>query len=683
MDTYADAGTRALLARAREARNDRAEGIESYEARLRERMYAGLRAFRFRRERGLFQQERVADVRWSRDGDYVVRWEGARAAVPITGLGTDEAGEFRSEYIAGLGQDLGVATMALEPGDDRLAMGDDEAVHPLADSAAFFYRFSSGDTLRVTLPADGRVITLIEARVEPREARVDLVAGSLWFEQDAGALVRATYKPARAFDLELDEPEEAEDVPGFLKPIRAEIDYITVDYSFHDFRWWLPRRFAFEGNAQLGRFLSIPITLEWTMSGYVLNEAESDLDVSGPLPAGWTRSEIAYEREGQPTRYVTVIVPPEDSVATSSVLSDEAPSADPITFSEGEIQQMRESLEALLPEQVFGGPSLRWGLRDGLLRYNRIEGLSAGSALGVPLGLGTRARLEGRIGLSDLEPNAELSFLRGPDERQARIGVYRRLAHVSDFGDPFSLGSSVSNVFFDVDRSQFYRTLGGELALRRVGRRTVRDLRFFYERHRAADKETDFHIYKLVSNDDLAPNLMATEGTVGGVSGSLAWHAGLDPTRPTASGVVRAEAGWGDLSYQRAFSSVALTSPLFAGLAGAVEVGGGYTWGAAPPQRQFYIGGPRSLRGFRPGDVAGESFWMARAEIANELPAARTALFIDTGWAGPRDELRFDDPRVSAGVGLSLLDGIVRFDLARVLRGGNDFFLHAYLDGLF
>lgn len=223
--------------------------------------------------------------------------------------------------------------------------------------------------------------------------------------------------------------------------------------------------------------------------------------------------------------------------------------------------------------------------------------------------------------------------------------------------------------------------MGGELALRRVGRRTVRDLRLFYERHSTAAKETDFHLYKVVSNDDLAPNIMASEGTVGGISGSLSWHAGLDPTRPTASGVVRAEAGWGDLSYQRAFSSVALTSPLFAGLAGAVEVGGGYTWGTAPPQRQFYIGGPTSLRGFRPGDVSGESFLMARTEIANELPAARTAAFVDAGWAGPRNELRFGDPVLSAGVGLSLLDGVVRFDLARVLRGGNDFFLHVYLDG--
>ena len=44
----------------------------------------------------------------------------------------------------------------------------------------------------------------------------------------------------------LDEPDDAEDVPGFLQPIEAEINYVTVEYSLYEFEYWLPRRFAME-----------------------------------------------------------------------------------------------------------------------------------------------------------------------------------------------------------------------------------------------------------------------------------------------------------------------------------------------------------------------------------------------------------------------------------------------------
>jgi len=98
---------------------------------------------------------------------------------------------------------------------------------------------------------------MIEVRVDPRRPDIHLVAGSLWFDQGSGSLVRASYKPARPFDLELIEPEDAEEVPGLLKPITAEIKYVTVEYSFHEFRYWLPRRFALEGEATVGRLLQI------------------------------------------------------------------------------------------------------------------------------------------------------------------------------------------------------------------------------------------------------------------------------------------------------------------------------------------------------------------------------------------------------------------------------------------
>ena len=42
---------------------------------------------------------------------------------------------------------------------------------------------------------------------------------------------------------------------------------------------------------------------------------------------------------------------------------------------------------------------------------------------------------------------------------------------------------------------------------------------------------------------------------------------------------------------------------------------------------------------------------------------------MDIGWAGPRSEFTFDDPALSAGAGISMLDGLVRLDVARSLQG--------------
>ena len=68
-DTYADEAVRALVQLARAARGANLQGIDHYEATVRERIYVGIGGSGFRRERGLFSQQRIARVRWESDGD--------------------------------------------------------------------------------------------------------------------------------------------------------------------------------------------------------------------------------------------------------------------------------------------------------------------------------------------------------------------------------------------------------------------------------------------------------------------------------------------------------------------------------------------------------------------------------------------------------------------------------------
>lgn len=682
-DTFRDPGARALILRAREARKREMEGMEHYEAELRQRAYLGLRAAAFRRERGILEEERVARVRWERRGELTVAWTGARREIPfLAGMGEADEG-IQRDLARDLLRSSDPGPALVDPGDDRLVFGGNWALHPLADTAGGHYRFASGDTLRVALP-DGRNVVLLEARVEPREARFNLVAGSLWFDAEQGGLVRASYRPGRAFDLELDEPEDASEIPGILKPIRAEIRYITVDYSFHEFRWWLPRRWAFEGEVQLGRLVRFPITLEWLMDDYRVNEEGTTVPGVDRLPPGWSRSQRAVRRVGEPTRYVTVLVPPAPVLARSPELGSRGGGTAPTAFTQEEIREVRAVLEGLLPREFRPSPTFGWGFNEGMVRFNRVEGLSLGARGTLPLSVRTRLVAEARLGHADLEPNVELSLQRGTaGDRITALTAYRRLQPSSEWLDPLSLGSSLQGLLFGGDRAPYHRTLGIEATAARTGRGVHWEGRLFAERHQGVERGTRLHLLHPLNGRDMVTTQPVEEAELLGVSGTVRWQRGLDPRQLIASGLLRGEATVGQHTYQRASASIALVHPLPGGLAGAFEGAIGSTWGDGLPQRRFFLGGTPSLRGLHSYSLPGESFWFTRLEVGSGLPGFRLAGFGDLGWAGDVDGFRSGVPLASVGVGASLLDGLFRMDLARQIRGGDALRLHLYLDALF
>ncbi|MDP2955070.1 MAG: hypothetical protein Q8N53_01500 [Longimicrobiales bacterium] len=697
-DAFRDPAARELVLRARAARAREVEGLQSYEGVLRERIYVGLTALRFRRERGLFEQERVARLRWSADGERAVQWLGARQAIPIVGADT-RRDEVRAEgRVGGAGADVrddlrrelpeellgsgDLPAFALDPLDDRLTFGDDWALHPLSDSAEAHYRFSSGDTLRIHLPPD-RDVVLHELRVEPRRADFHLVAGSLWFHEETSSLVRATYRPARPFNLLLDEPSDAEDVPAILQPVEAEISYITVEYSLHELRYWLPRRFALEGEARMGRLVRIPLSVEWSVGQYEVNQTASAIPVVGALAPGWSRREERLEDENGRVSYVTVVVPETSQLLTSPELSVDFGQRTPTAFTDDEVEELKGELETLIPTYRRFRPQAAWGLTQGLTRYNRVEGLSVGGRLDFPFTPSTSLGLEARIGTGDREPNGTANLRRGPDDGYWTFAGYHRLTAVGDWTSPFSLASSVQNLVLGGSGGEFYRVTGASLGYTRTGRATRLDLAGFFERHRSVARTTDFSLAGIVRDPEVREVLAADPAEVAGGRGTLRWYSGQNPRGLILTGQLLAEVGTGDASYRRGAGALSAGHPLFFGLVGAVEVGAGALWGDELAQKSFLLGGPYTLRGFDERAARGSSFWRGRAEVASGFAGARVGLFTDAAWAGPRDTFTLDDPLVSVGVGTSLLDGLVRVDLARGVRRGDRWRLHVYLDGLF
>ncbi len=727
LDVYQDAAVRLLVSRAREARSSQATGFGSFEVTFRERLYAGLKGEVVRRERALFHQERAARIYWKENGDRVIRWLGARRGVPIVGArveleedpATDDLFDAKFEF--------------LDPTSDRIFLGSDWALHPLADTAALHYRYRSGDTLQIRFGGMDRAVTLVEAVVEPRESRFDRIAASLWFDDETAVLVRAAYRPARPFDLELDEPEDAEDVPGFLRPIRVAIDFITIDYGFQELRWWLPNRIAFEGAASVGTLVETPARLEWSFEDYELGGAET-LDPGDALPEGWSRlvreggedpddpdldslsvaaadsAEVAADtlaagdpagepapsaEPDEPRPRVVVIIPPRDSLLTSPELPEPYLGGESIVFDEDEIAELKDLLGRVrTPPPPLGPSRLSWLLGPGLLRFNRVEGLSPAARFTFPVAPETRVETEARVGIAEWEPYAEFRLAHRTAAGSLGGGIYRRLVDVGDWGRPLGFGNSVNTLLLGYDGGMYYRATGAELFGSRVGRRWRIEGRLFAERHRTARTNTDVTLPNAFGEFSFPENIAANRVDLIGLAGRVRAYRGVSAGGLVMSTTVWGEAAAGDADYGRLAAQGSLTAPLFGRLIGALEAGAGTTFGSPPTQRLYYLGGPYTLRGFVIGDAAGEAFWMARGELGygfkvaavEETPvggAFRLSLFSDLAWAGARGDFGTEDYRAAVGVGLSILDGLFRIDLAKGVRRGNELWLHLYADGLF
>ncbi len=708
-DAYLDAPVRVLIQRARAARGRADTTLQSFEVTWRERAYLGLDAQRLRRERLLFRQERAARVHWRQGNERVVRWLGIR----------QQSAFGRAE------EDPEITFAFLDPSSDRLFLGDVWAVHPLADTAGVHYRYRSGDTLQIHLPALDRAVTMVEVVVEPREARFNLVAASLWLDLETALLIRAVYRPARDFDLEKDQPEEAGDVPRFLKPIRFATDWAVIEYGLQEFRWWLPSRMAFKGRGRIASAATFPLEVEWSFDEYVMNAPET-LDPGEDLPVGWERivlqgdsaqdgwrarrrrmrerngasdaedveltlvemDEPDAESDHSDAGTAIVILPPREILENSPELPEPIGTGEPLLSPE-EVRAARNQLEGIeLPPEAAGKPSLIGPVS--MLRYNRVEALSLGLGVSVPTGAHTALRVKGRFGVADLYPNGELYFGRTTERGEIGFAVYRRLDPIGDWGNPLGLANSFNAFFLGTDDGQYFRATGVEVAAGRVFRQLRLDGRLFAEQHRTAEKNTDVSIANLISGNKFQPVIQADSGDVVGLSTRLRVWSSPESPGPAISGTWWGELGGGDFEYARVAGSTAAVLPLGHRFGTAIELGAGIAGGTVPAQRRYYLGGPYTLRGYEAGARQGEDFWMGRFEFAALLGrvdrfgparAIRLVGFFDAGWAG--ESFSTEGYALAVGGGVSLLDGLFRIDLAKGLNDGGVWRLYFYGDGLF
>ena len=546
----------------------------------------------------------------------------------------------------------------LDPREEILSFGRDEHevvrlfLHPLSDTASAHYRYLAGDTLTISFVGDEAPVRLEEVRVRPRRADARLVAASLWFDLETGQMVRASMRPTRPMTLGMGVDTEegsltarSESPPG---PLQFEVQYITIDYLLQDREWWVARRFAFGGEVRVGRWARLPFLIETTVNDYSVNPVEPGLTRDAAEADGWlSESSIgtASEESGAEPDTLITMVPPLDSLVTTGLLPDPGTlQAGPAIDPGAEFTEIRRGLEGIITD-VAVSHRPRFGLGAGSWRFNRVEGLSAGAAMTVPVTARVNATLMGRIGVADWQPRGEATGRAGrTDESSVHLAAYRRLADGSDFDDPLDLSSSVKALFTGNDRGQFYDAYGAELGLgwTRPGREG--DLRVFVEEHRAVEAETSFHLLKPFTKASVAANIGAEEGRLQGIAATFRWSWGTDPAGLSAWGALAGEAATGAFEYQRASVTLGTSLPTVAHIAGALEVSAGTSWNGPPVQRRFYLGGGNTLRGFHESELAGEAFWYGRAELATGSPALPPGGLRGRGVGRPEGRIRLRRP---------------------------------------
>lgn len=780
------AESRAILAKAREARERQDSALKAYRATTTQRFSVGMGARRLGLEKLLFRGDNVAEIAWRRDIGVRVRPVGSRMTVPMASKVDGEmVSAVTVPYFPGREQlwfpssDFGVVKTEV---DER------EVIHPLARGAERFYRYTLGDSADITLP-DARVIRLRELKITARTPSWRTFVGSFWFDRDGGQLVRAAYRLAKDIDIwstaieETDrenaeaealrpvrdslmrarlprevyvkdsaqraraeaqrQGQDSEDRPpawvvASMRPMRAKLDGITVEYALYKGRFWLPRAHSATASADV-MFMRIPVRID---EKFTYEDVDGDFalaalppvrnrnaprdssdttsvdmrgsNVSISMSAGggsnakrdsiraarrdsievsiYGRSKVRQCANGDSTwtrieeRYEGALKVAYDmpcdmkSLQTSTALP-------PIDVKESDLFDL-SSQQALLDALTMGLqppwspklPTLRVG--TDLIRYNRIEGLSVGASATSELGAGYTLAAIGRFGHADLHMNGELSLSRSGGPRTVRLTGYHRLAATnSEWAGALTFGPSLPAFLYGRDEGFYYRTMGLELGQVIEQRRGMLDARLFVERQWTAgdsDVVNTFSLARAFSDRRFAPNIVAEPAALAGVS--VTWSRLLmEHVRGTRlESVTRMEAATGTYEFARGSFESTVTrpvGPVQTALTGAI----GSSLGRVPVQRGWYVGGLRTVRGQYPGTQAGDAFWLARAELASRTGFARSVLFYDIGWAGSRKAFGQVQPQRGAGVGFGLLDGLFRIDLARGLYPAKQWRLDLYL----
>lgn len=666
---YADAPTRALVARAMERHRYQDTLVTDYRARFTYRMSFAFGRRRWARLPPVAVEEQTGNVAWQRPNDLRVEVEGARSRARWADVNISSVFDrpwfvprALSDSVRIFGQDF----------PDRAAL------HPLAADGPDWYSYALTDSVRVTTQ-DGRRITLYTIKVVPRRLGPSLIAGRMVLEGDNAEVVRLSFRYVGTALWSSPENPTPEDSAAARRENNLVSRILRVDadleYSLQDRRYWMPYRQVIAGEVKLPIIgdIVVPFELTTTFLDYDINTGQPiPFQVAIPDSEDFvrhgSRSDSTSPREFASNRGGSHF---EIRTAPRVVLHQyEWPDSLDLAMTPEEAERTFDMMQDLahiaedLPDELTG--RRRYGIEyervADVFRYNRVQGLSAGIGyqVDVPGVAFTRARGTVRFGLSDSRITGQLGLIREAPEGRLSLTGYRRLAEVDAIQSVGDIGNSLNAIFAGHDNADYYLaegvSLGYETSLG-VGLDLGAEVRAESQSSTPAEAHSAINDFFGGTGDFpgnpsvLAGDFLGATVKLNGRGSMGQWTLAGEFLGGEGEVAARASGEWGH-SFGRADG---LT----------LRARGGVGTAPALPQTLFRVGGLGTVRGFDYGSRVGQAFWAVQADYAlAEGLGLRPVVFLDAGQTGPLDGLADQDVLVGAGAGVSILRGLIRFDLS-------------------
>ncbi len=688
---YADSATAVLIARARERHRQQDAAVHDYRAILRTRLDASLGRGGFARFLPIAVEEQESQLYWQAPNDVKLVTLGRRFRTAFRGADVNSSWTHPWFIPRFLGDSI------------RLLGGQDfperAAIHPLAAGADAYYDYAIADSLTLFLP--GRTVRAVGVRITPTRADASLIAGEMWLDASTAETVRLSFVfvgkrmwvdsigPTRSDTARADRNDALAQ-----RIVRVSAD---LEYGLYDERYWLPYRQAVTIDISLPWFKNIAIPAHFTTTFRAVRVNENAPLTFTALPRDTTHR-TSRRRRGEVTRRCGQNVAmgrglreQEDSVSLGCVTVGtwpggrfelDAPADSTLLAYTGWGDALRfdaapgdaERLESLredvlntlerLPDSLTGQPrlSVAFDRFTDIWRYNRAEGASLGAGYEWRPGLPFIALMvKGRYGFTDGRLQASLAVRRDAPGSRLEIAAFREMRDADPLAPGLTFSNSVDALWFARDDGDYVFLQGGEARYQRpLGVVADLTLRARYGEETAPIRLAHAGLNDLLGGSgDFRPNGPVRGGHYWVAAAELAggarpfgWFAAAEGT----AGARRYGRGW-----LGATGRTGLGTVLDVTVSGWLGLGGGDSL----PQREFRLGGSRTLRGYAPGAFRGASAWAAGADIGLLRGALVPVVFVDAGQVAASGLSFTGAPLFSYGVGVSLLEGVMRLHAAR------------------
>ena len=331
---------------------------------------------------------------------------------------------------------------------------------------------------------------------------------------------------------------------------------------------------------------------------------------------------------------------------------------------------------------------------QGLLRYNRAEGLFAGVAAERTV---ERLSLTASAGFAVTDPVPQLTVgttWKGTGQR-LRAELFHRMRAFNPEVQPLGIANSLSALAAGRDEGEYYRATGAVLEVSAPTHEPSWSVTLYFERQQSPASNADFSLVGWPIPDNRGrPLAIVRPLRQVGLAGEANRSWGTDRAAPSAAAWVRGRAETGGARMADVTVAASATVPLGRIVRSVVQGGAHGSRGDVSPQRMALLGGPSRVRGFEGAAATGPTAVWGRAELLARAQIVTVVAFADVGWAGTRSGRTVSSTGsatgaatpsttlASAGLGLNLLDDVIRAHVARRVRGGGGWQFHLYLDPL-